>query len=131
MTDVLRFLTDEMWLGLALVWSVTYLPISACLCVLALFLLWRRFRLRILDFSILFIPFLAWASLVVIDHDGKSWGNIFLEPGLIAALTPCHLVLRSRTSGLSPAVVVVLSVSGLSSIGLLAWMFIPELRLSG
>lgn len=125
MCESMRFFLHEAWPGLILWWLVAYLPTALVFCVPVWWFGRGRVKWSKLDLLLLVVPYFLWASLLVSNARGKSWGNLSegaalgIVVGIVAAI---RVILANRVN---PQVLTLVGLAVASTVGGLLWGFVP------
>jgi hypothetical protein len=124
---MLDFFLNEAWPVLMLLWLAFYLPASLASCSPAWWFGRKRVAWSLGDSLVLVVPFLVWASLLVIDDTGKSWGNLW-EAVLVGLAAPLAPILRIAAGNrIDRRLAVVVGILMVSLVGVMLWAWVPAI----
>ncbi len=122
------FFVEDFFMFL-LSWLILYLPTSLILCGP----IWWFGRNRVSswhksDFLVLVVPYLTWATFMVIDDSGKSFSILF-EPfylALASVFAPLTRVAIARTA--SSRLTAFVTLFAVCIVAIMLWTFVPGMR---
>lgn len=121
------FFIEDFFLFL-LFWLIAYLPISLILCGP----IWWFSRKRVSywrksDFLVLFVPYLTWVILLIIDSSGKSLSNLceIFYFGLASVFAPITRIVAPKS--MNPIMTAYLGLFAVCLIAVMLWAFVPGL----